>query len=150
MAYIVVPATSTTATSSVLYGTDIDFQQAGIFNSTSTIQREAAAQFKNLLLTFPGERIMNPSFGCNLKRILFEPNVYTIKEQINDIIENAVNTFCPFINIEQIIIITADDDPTMNNDVSVKIDFTVGSSENLQTIGITGKENGNVSVTSEG
>jgi phage baseplate assembly protein W len=150
MGYIVVPANSTTSTSSVLYGTDIDFQQANIFSSTSTLQQEAVAQFKNLLLTFPGERFMNPTFGCNLKRIIFEPNVYTIKEQINNIIENAVAKFCPFIVIDQINIITGDDDPTMNNDVSVKIDFSVSNSPITQRVTITGKENGNVSITSKG
>lgn len=146
MAYVVVPATETNVTSSVLYGVDIDFQRANIFASTTTIQREAVAQFKNLLLTYPGERYLNPLFGCNLKKIIFEPNVYTIKEQIYDIIQSAVSNFCPFINIERIETITADDDPSLNNNVSVSITFGVSNSENTQTLTITGTETGNIII----
>ena len=147
MGYVVVPATQTDSTSSVLYGVDIDFQQADIFYSTTTIQREASAQFKNLLLTFPGERYMDPQFGCNLKKIIFQPNVNTIKEQISDVIKPAVSLYCPFINIERIDVITAEDDPSMNNDVSISILFTVNESENPERITITGTETGNINVT---
>lgn len=147
MGYVVVPATETSATSSVLYGVDINFQQAGIFTNTPTIQSEAVSQFKNLLLTYPGEHYMKPNFGCDLKKIIFEPNVYILKDKIVDIIEDAVSTFCPFINIEQINIVTGDEDPTLNNDVLVKIYFTVGNSSNGQQITVTGTQTGNVTVT---
>jgi phage baseplate assembly protein W len=147
MGYIVVPAVETNVTSSVLYGVNIDFQQANIFASTQTIQQEASAQFRNLLLTFPGERYLNPTFGCNLKKIIFEPNVATIKEEINSIIKGATSFFLPFINIERIEVITAEDDPSMNNDVSIKITFTVNESDNSQTITVTGTESGNITVT---
>jgi phage baseplate assembly protein W len=147
MGYIVVPAVETNVTSSVLYGVNIDFQQANIFASTQTIQQEASAQFRNLLLTFPGERYLNPTFGCNLKKIIFEPNVATIKEEINSIIKGATSFFLSFINIERIEVITAEDDPSMNNDVSIKITFTVNESDNSQTITVTGTESGNITVT---
>lgn len=146
MGYIVVPATETNATSSVLYGVDIDFQQANIFASTQTIQREVSSQFRNLLLTYPGERYLNPAFGCNLKQIIFEQNVSTIKESIYDIIQDAVSLFLPQVNIERITVVTAEDDPTMNNDVSISIEFTVNQSENVQQLTITGTETGNVIV----
>lgn len=147
MGYIVVPAAETTATSSVLYGVDINFQQANIFASTQTYQREAVSQFKNLLLTYPGERYLNPAFGCLLKKIIFEPNVYTIKQKIGDVIQTAVSTFCPFINIEELNVITAEDDPTLNNDVKITITFTVNNSKTGQRIEITGTEAGNINVT---
>lgn len=147
MGYIVVPATETNATSSVLYGVDIDFQQANIFASTQTLQREVSSQFRNLLLTYPGERYLNPTFGCNLKQIIFEQNVSTIKERIYDIIQDAVSLFLPQVNIERITVITAEDDPSMNNDVSISIAFTVNESENLQTLTVTGTETGNIIVT---
>jgi phage baseplate assembly protein W len=146
MGYVVVPATQTDSTSTELYGVDIDFQQAVIFYSTTTIQREAIAQLKNLLLTFPGERYKNPQFGCNLKKIIFQPNVNTIKEQISDVIRPAVSLYCPFINIERIDVITAEDDPSMNNDVSISITFTVNESENPVGLIITGTETGNIIV----
>ena len=147
MGYIVVPATETNATSSVLYGVDVDFQQANIFASTTTIDREAVSQFKNLLLTYPGEHYFDPQFGCLLKKIIFEPNVYIIKQRINDVIQTATSKFCPLIQIEELNVITAEDDPTMNNDVKITIAFTVRNSPRGQRISITGTETGTINVT---
>ena len=45
----------------------------------------------NLLLTQKGERFMQPHFGTNLRRIIFEPNVDGIERSIKEEIVDAVN-----------------------------------------------------------
>jgi hypothetical protein len=72
---------------------------------------------------------------------------FGISHKINSIIKGATSFFLPFINIERIEVITAEDDPSMNNDVSIKITFTVNESDNSQTITVTGTESGNITVT---
>jgi phage baseplate assembly protein W len=45
---------------------------------------------KIILLTHKGERIMNPKFGTNLRRYLFEPINQTVREIIKTEVVNAL------------------------------------------------------------
>lgn len=58
-----------------------------------------------LLSTRPGERVMNPSYGCNLDDLLFAPLTLTLKTFVSDLIETAILYFEPRINLEAIEIV---------------------------------------------
>ena len=58
--------------------------------------------FKNLLLTSPGERIMIPNFGCGIRRFLFEYEEDAMFEDISAIIEDQTEAYMPFIEIDDI------------------------------------------------
>jgi phage baseplate assembly protein W len=49
--------------------------------------------------TSPGERLMHPSFGCGLKKMVFEHINETVKTQLKDLIERAVLFFEPRITL---------------------------------------------------
>lgn len=51
-----------------------------------------------ILNTTPGERIMQPEFGCDLKRLVFEINDSTLIATFNHIIYHALLNFEPRIN----------------------------------------------------
>ena len=56
-----------------------------------------------IINTFPGERIMQPEFGCYLKRLVFEKIDEELITKINDTVSKALLEFEPrihFINIE--------------------------------------------------
>ena len=55
-----------------------------------------------LLSTRPGERVMNPLYGCNLDDLLFSPLTLTLKSFVSDLIETAILYFEPRINLESI------------------------------------------------
>ena len=59
--------------------------------------------FKMLLLTIPGERMMMPSFGVGLKRYLFELNTIGNSNIIEAEIRTQVRRYLPFINLEIIV-----------------------------------------------
>tara|TARA_R110000824_G_scaffold61867_1_gene164187 strand:- start:177 stop:611 length:435 start_codon:yes stop_codon:yes gene_type:complete len=61
---------------------------------------------KNLVLTSPGERIMDPDFGVGMRRFLFEQNVIEAYELIEERVESQVETYMPFVEITQIIFST--------------------------------------------
>lgn len=98
---------------------------AGLFSSTYTTQQQAVSNLKNLLLTAKGERIQQPKFGTDLIRLLFEPNTDLIKQNVDDVIKSAVNRWLPYINIVEIKTVTAEEDPSLNYNISVTISFTV-------------------------
>ncbi len=58
--------------------------------------------FKNLLLTSPGERIMIPNFGCGIRRFLFEYEEDAMFEDMSAIIEDQTEAYMPFIEIDDI------------------------------------------------
>lgn len=99
----------------------------GVISSTVTSIEQATSNLKNLLLTFKGERIYQPNFGTDLPRILFQPNLSNLKPLITETITDPVAYWLPYINITDIEIITAEDDPNMTYEIKITISFNVPS-----------------------
>lgn len=73
------------------------------FEVNRTIQKIIKQNFKMLLLTLPGERVMDPNFGVGLKGYLFEPFTETTLGKISTRIKAQTSTYIPpieIINIE--------------------------------------------------
>ncbi len=92
-----------------------------------TSQVELVKQnFKMLLLTIPGERIMNPDFGVGLKQYLFERGGPEIYNQINDRIVEQVGRYMDYIQLNKIDFGTPAPGPDYYpHTLSVSIDFTI-------------------------
>ena len=89
---------------------------------------EVKQNFKNLLLTSPGERMMNLDFGIGLRRFLFEPRVHVVPK-IRQRIEEQVARYMPFIRINKIQF-NHNVDPTHVDDsniLSILIEYEVPS-----------------------
>lgn len=61
-----------------------------------------------LLATRPGERVMQPGFGCGLHAMVFESVEESTVTELKDIIERAVLFFEPRITLESIDVDTED------------------------------------------
>ena len=57
----------------------------------------------NLLLTVPGERIMDPDFGVGIKRFLFEMDNDITRSEISGKIYEQGGKYIPFIEITDIV-----------------------------------------------
>jgi len=68
----------------------------GQFSLITTYKEEIKQNLKNLLLTAPGEKIMNPDFGVGLRNFLFDPRQETIIN-IRQRIQNQITKYMPFI-----------------------------------------------------
>ncbi len=55
-----------------------------------------------LLRTRPGERVMQPEFGCALDRLLFEPLTTSLKTYMRELIRQAILRFEPRIELEKV------------------------------------------------
>jgi hypothetical protein len=64
---------------------------------------------KMLLLTSPGERIMDNNFGVGLKNFLFEQNVRNTRQALRNRIEEQVEEYMPFLDLIEIDVIEAED-----------------------------------------
>ena len=54
----------------------------GFFNKTKTLQEQTKSNIRNLLLTNKGERVMQPTFGSDLQRLLFEQYSDDLRDRI--------------------------------------------------------------------
>jgi len=59
--------------------------------------------FKNLVLTNPGERMMIPDFGVGIKTFLFEMNDQTTRGNIRAALDSQVKKYMSFIGIKSVI-----------------------------------------------
>tara|TARA_B110000211_G_C14006485_1_gene521053 strand:- start:392 stop:805 length:414 start_codon:yes stop_codon:yes gene_type:complete len=56
-------------------GVKIPFNKSGVFQFNYTTKDQIKSNLINLLLTSPGERYHQPSYGVGIRDILFEPNI---------------------------------------------------------------------------
>lgn len=75
-----------------------------------------------LLGTTPGERVMQPAYGCNLRRLVFEVINQSVLTHIKDSIERAILFFEPRIILE---LITIDDSDWVDGILRVDLEYTI-------------------------
>jgi len=76
------------------------FSSEGDYSSNKTIKEVVKQNFKNLVLTSPGERIMIPDFGVGIRNYLFEQNDIQISKRILERLNQQIEKFMPFIEIQ--------------------------------------------------
>lgn len=59
---------------------------------------DIAESIRLILYTTPGERIMQPAFGCNLSRLVFEKVDSALVAELNHIVYHALLDFEPRVN----------------------------------------------------
>lgn len=100
----------------------------GIFNMSYTTEDQAVSNFKNLLLTRKGERVMHPTFGIGIQERIFEPNTSAIRTEIEFDIRQQAGYYLPYILIDNIIVQTLQDNTLVNigadNDHAIQIVIT--------------------------
>tara|TARA_R110000824_G_scaffold199827_1_gene383818 strand:+ start:23 stop:391 length:369 start_codon:yes stop_codon:yes gene_type:complete len=77
---------------------------------------------KMLVLTIPGERVMEPNYGVGLKRYLFENFSSTTSARISNNIREQVKVYMPAVKISNII---ANTDSQDANTLLVVIKYSV-------------------------
>ena len=98
----------------IAIGVALPFDAPGVFKSTYTTKDQIKSNLVNLLLTDVGERVMNPTFGCDLKRFIFEgiteSNINNLKESL----ANSIAVFVPEVSVTDIIIVPNTDFNTID------------------------------------
>jgi phage baseplate assembly protein W len=114
----------------IAIGVSLPFNAPGVFYSTYTTKDQIKSNLVNLLLTSVGERVMNPNFGCELKRFVFEGisenNISDLKISIN----NSISLYIPEITVSSIDVISNKD----NNLIDVTVSYTLNISNNADQV----------------
>jgi uncharacterized protein len=77
-----------------------------------------------LLATNPGERVMQPAYGCGIKRMVFEQLNDSLLTEMRHLIEKAILFFEPRITVNEIAI---DAGNWVDGELRIHIDYTVRS-----------------------
>jgi phage baseplate assembly protein W len=96
---------------------------------------QAVANAKNLLLTNHGERPMRPSWGCNLRGVLFENSTDELVEAIDDTIQTNFEVQLPYINIADLQVARSQTNPNQIN-ISLSINL-IGNQFDTRQIDVT-------------
>ena len=75
-----------------------------LFDLSYSTEAQVLSNLKNLLLTNKGERIMQPLFGTNIRKSLFNQNVDDLREAISFEISEAINFWLPYVNIVKLMV----------------------------------------------
>ena len=90
------------------------------FTSTYTTKDQIKSNLINLLLTEVGERVMNPNFGCELRRFLFEGITDFNTEELSASLRNSISVF-----VTEITVTTIEVAPTSSTNISNTINLTI-------------------------
>lgn len=146
MAYVFIDRTINSNNNEIALGVSISNSNS-LFNSLYDLRLQVKENLKTLLLTRKGERYMSPTFGTDLLDIIFQPNVEELKQDVYDIIAEAINVWIPKIQLVDIKTTTNVDDTTLNNTVLVSITYSIVEDIYIpETLTIQAQDNGSISV----
>ena len=109
------------------------------FGKQGTVKRVAAEKdieesLHILLSTTPGERLMQPTYGCGLKSHVFDEINESTVTVITDLIKRAILFFEPRIVVEQITVDTENEEDHRNGLIRIHISYIVRSTNNRHNI----------------
>jgi phage baseplate assembly protein W len=111
-------------------GISLPFNGGGVFKSTFSTKDQIKSNLINLLLTYKGERVLNPEFGADLPRLLFEVISDETYVKIQDQIISSIATYIPEITLTNIEITPSIDKNSLYINISYQIKLS-GTSDNI-------------------
>lgn len=103
------------------------------FNQSFQTIDQVRTNIKSLLLTKRKERVMQPLLGSGLNEILFEQNDGDLESRIEDTIVQSLETWLPYVVVDNIIIEQTDELKDRNR-VNVSIKFRINGNPTLETV----------------
>lgn len=94
----------------------------GLYGMNKTATESIKQDLKMLVLTNPGERMMNPDYGVGIKQILFELDTGDTSSFLIDRINQQVKNYMNFL---EIIDLSVQTDTSNENSINVTIYYRV-------------------------
>ena len=108
----------------IAIGVALPFNGPGVFKSTYTTKDQIKSNLINLLLTDVGERVMNPNFGTNLKRFLFEGITNINNEALIDSLNNSISIYIPEVTVTNITLTPTTDSNLINLSINYYLNIS--------------------------
>ena len=105
----------------IAIGISIPFNGPGVFNLTYSTKDQLKSNLVNFFLTNFGERVLNPTFGGNLRQELFEQISNGTLEDIKSNMEELISRNFPSLKITEVKVLEDAD----KNKVLVSVKYSV-------------------------
>lgn len=112
----------------VAVGISLPFNGSPVFRSTYTTKDQVKSNLINFFLTSQGERIMNPTFGGNLRSYIFEQTPEF--DQLNDYITDQLALYFPQVTIVNLDVNVQAD----QNQVTISLNYSINNAQDNVTI----------------
>ena len=106
---------------SVGVGVALPFNAPGVFQTTYTTQESIKYNLINFFLTNQPERYLNPTFGGNLRKFVFEQITQNNLNLLKQNIQESLNLYFPNVIVEALNILPDTD----NNQVDVTLKYSI-------------------------
>jgi phage baseplate assembly protein W len=101
----------------------------GYFAQSISIFEQVKSNFKNLMMTRKGERLMQPEFGTDLHNIVFNQITEETLDNMKLSVSAAVERWMPFLEVVEITANSPEDGDY--NKVLLKVDYRFRSNPNV-------------------
>ena len=114
----------------------LDFQDGYTLNKT--YPELVKQNFKHLILTIPGEKMMDPEFGAGIQKLLFEQNGPGLRNQIVASINKQIDAYMSFLEINEVKFFGIEESPEADpNSLRIVIDYSIPSLNIVDFLDIT-------------
>jgi len=110
------------------------------FALNKTVLDSIKQNIKMVVLTSPGERVMDPSFGVGIRRYLFENANFETYGEIRSDIVSQLNKYMPFVNIVDIDFITDENNVSSGTAININLRYTVSTLTDVNILAISVSE----------
>ena len=115
----------------------LEFDNTDGYRLTKTIHQQVRQNLKSIVLTAPGERVMDPNFGVGIRNYLFTQLSEGIVGKIRSEIKKQVKRYMPFLQIIDVVINSPDGTSlTDDNMLGVDIRYKFLPTDDLDTLTI--------------
>lgn len=101
---------------------DMNISSSDGFEQVFALKKNIKQNLKMLLLTNPGERVMNPNFGVGVNQYLFEMvEDQSVYADIDSKIREQISLYMPYLKIQRVDFVAQNN----KNKISLKISYSV-------------------------
>lgn len=115
------------------WGFPPEFNELGLVRKV-TAEQDIHESLLILLSTNPGERVMQPTYGCGLKSQVFEEINETAVTVMVDLVRRAILFFEPRVIVENIRVNSDNQADILNGLISIEITYIVRATNNRYNI----------------
>lgn len=106
---------------SVGVGVGLPFTSNTVFTTTYTTKDAIKTNLINYILTNPGERYLNPTFGAGLNEVLFEQSTDSMEDMVKFRVQSGIAQYFPQVQINNFQVISDRD----RNTITLAINYSV-------------------------
>tara|TARA_R100001129_G_C5298429_1_gene241825 strand:+ start:527 stop:949 length:423 start_codon:yes stop_codon:yes gene_type:complete len=108
----------------------------GAYALNKDLESMADQNLKMVILTNPGERIMQPDFGSGIRQLLFEPATQGTADIVRDRIQQQVSRYLPYIDLVELQVFVSENDASALI-ISLKYSIPAANIVSDLTFGVT-------------